>query len=73
MQKNELTKHAEEALQQVPEEHRRRGISASVGASISGVVGSVLGSPIGAAVGASIGDDAVGVVVGEKAGMGGAR
>lgn len=69
---NEIKKHTEETLQQVPEEHRRRGLSASVEATIGGVVGSVLGGPIGAAVRASLGG-AVGVTVGEKSGKGGAR
>ncbi len=70
MQTYELKKYAEDALERVPEEHRRRGVAASVGAAIGGVVGSVLGGPIGAAVGASLGG-AVGVAVGEKAQNGG--
>ena len=72
MHKSEMAKYAEEALQQVPEEHRRRGLAAGVGATIGGVVGSVLAGPIGAAVGASLGG-AVGVAVGEKSKNGGGR
>jgi hypothetical protein len=65
MSTNEMKKYAEDALAQVPEEHRQRGVAAGVGAAIGGVVGSVLGGPVGAAIGASIGG-AVGVAVGEK-------
>ncbi|NTX39167.1 hypothetical protein HUA78_32505 [Myxococcus sp. CA033] len=68
MQNTEMRKYAEEALRQVPKEHRRRGHSAGVCATIGGVVGSVLGGPIGAAVGSSIGG-----AVAEKSGKGGAR
>jgi hypothetical protein len=39
MQNTEMRKYVEEALQQVPEEHRRRGLSAGVGATIGGVAG----------------------------------
>ena len=65
---NEMKKYAEEALQQVPEEHRRRGLSAGLGATIGGVVGSVLGGPIGAAVGASLGGGLFGGGGGNQAG-----
>lgn len=72
MSTNELKKYAEDALEQVPEEHRRRGVAAGLGAAVGGVVGSLLGGPVGAAVGASIGG-AVGVAVGEKSKNGGGR
>jgi hypothetical protein len=72
MHKSEMAEFAEDVLQQVPEDHRRRGLAAGVGATIGGVVGSVLAGPIGAAVGASLGGG-VGVAVAEKSGEGGAR
>ena len=65
MPKNELAKYADEVLQHVPEEHRRRGVAAGVGAAVCGIVGSVLGGPIGAAVGASVGS-AIAVAASEK-------
>lgn len=72
MSTNELTKHAAAALEQVPEEHRRRGVAAGVGATIGAVVGSVLGGRAGAAVGGALGG-ALGVAVGEKSQNGGGR
>ena len=54
MSNNELKKHTEDALEQVPEEHRRRGLTTGAGAALGGVGGSVLGGPIGAAVGAPV-------------------
>ena len=65
MSNNELKTYAELVLENVPEEHRRRGVAAGVGAAIGGVLGSILGGPVGAAVGASLGG-AVGVAVGDK-------
>lgn len=65
MDRGALAKQAEEAMRHVPEEHRRRGMSAGIGASIGGVVGSLLGGPLGAAVGAGLGG-AIGVAVGER-------
>ena len=58
-------KQAEGFLEQVPDEHRKRGAAAGTGAVVGGVIGSVVGGPIGAAIGASIGG-AVGVAVNEK-------
>jgi uncharacterized protein YcfJ len=72
MPTNQLNEYAEDALEQVPEEHRRRGVAAGIGAVVGGVVGSMLGGPVGAAVGASIGG-VVGVAVGEKTATGGAQ
>ncbi|HNY41120.1 MAG TPA: hypothetical protein PKJ41_12020 [Bryobacteraceae bacterium] len=72
MQTNELKNVAGNALEQLPEEHRRRGVAAGLGAAVGCVVGSVLGGPVGAAVGASIGG-AAGVAVNEKVIKGGAQ
>ena len=47
---NELKKYVEDALEQVPEEHRRRGVAAGGGAAVGGVVGSLLVGPVGVAV-----------------------
>ena len=43
MSTNELKKYAEDALEQVPEEHRRRGVAAGVGAAVGGAVGVAVG------------------------------
>jgi hypothetical protein len=55
----------DELMKNVPDPHRGRGVSASVGAAVGATLGSVVGGVPGAAIGAAAGG-AIGVAVGES-------
>lgn len=65
MANDELKKSAENALDHIPETHKRRGLAASIGAFVGGAAGSILGGPVGAMVGGPLGST-LGVALGEQ-------